>query len=84
MIDWDDVTYRSVTVIEYILIGIFILFVALFATSGLIIIIFGGLALTLQGLWFFGVPIFAVGVVLTVSTIVFVFAKIMSFIQKRR
>lgn len=83
MVNWDDVTERSVTVIGYILMGILVLSAALFAISVLIIMIFGGLDLTIKGLWFFGVPIFAVGVVLTVSTIVFVFAKIMSFIQKR-
>lgn len=84
MIDWDDVMERAGIVIAGILTGIAVLCFVLFVSICLIFMIFGGLALTLEGLWFFGVPIFAFGVALAVATIVLVFAKIMSIIQEWR
>lgn len=63
--------------------AIVVVLVGLVVSCSIVLLSFLGIYLTLQGWWGIGVPVAAIGVVVGVAALIFLFAKVMAYIEER-
>lgn len=83
-IDWEKIQEYALMVVFLAMLAIVVGFIGIAITASLAITIGFGVYMTIKGFWGIGIPIAGLGILIAVSLLVWLFAKLVAFIKRRK